>query len=64
VAAPEDVILGKLWYFQEGGSDKHLRDIAAMLEISDAEIDRQYIDQWAAQLGLTEPWQLAQQQSG
>jgi len=59
-AAPEDVILGKLWYFQEGGSDKHLRDIAAMLEVSDTEIDRHYIDHWAAQLGLTESWLLAQ----
>jgi hypothetical protein len=26
VAAPEDVILGKLWYFSEGGGDRHLRD--------------------------------------
>ncbi len=29
VAAPEDVILGKLWYYSEGGGDRHLRDIAA-----------------------------------
>ena len=26
IAAPEDVILGKLWYFAEGGGDRHLRD--------------------------------------
>ena len=26
VAAPEDVILGKLWYFAEGGGDRHLRE--------------------------------------
>lgn len=59
IAAPEDVILGKLWYFHEGGSDKHLRDIAAMLQISGEEIDRAYIDRWAAQLGVEEPWQAA-----
>jgi hypothetical protein len=29
--APEDVILGKLIYYNEGGSDKHLRDIAGIL---------------------------------
>lgn len=56
VASPEDVILAKLWYYQDGGSDKHLRDIAAMLQISGTEIDRNYIEEWAAQLGLVEPW--------
>ena len=56
VASPEDVILAKLWYDQDGGSDKHLRDIAAMLQISGNAIDRNYIEQWAAQLGLVEPW--------
>jgi len=56
-AAPEDVILGKLWYYHEGGSEKHLRDIAGMLQVSAAEIDKGYIDNWARQLGLTEEWQ-------
>jgi hypothetical protein len=58
VAAPEDVILGKLWYYQEGGSEKHLRDIAAMLRVSGDEIDKEYIAHWTQQLGLTKPWQL------
>jgi len=56
VASPEDVILAKLWYYQDGGSDKHLRDIAAMLQISGHAIDRNYIEQWAGQLGVVEPW--------
>jgi len=57
VAAPEDVILSKLQYYQEGGSEKHLRDIASMLRISGDEIDKSYIDHWAAQLGLAKEWQ-------
>jgi predicted nucleotidyltransferase len=56
-AAPEDVILGKLWYYHEGGSEKHLRDIAGMLQVSGDEIDKEYINHWAQQLGLTEHWQ-------
>jgi hypothetical protein len=56
-AAPEDVILGKLWYYQERGSEKHLRDIAAMLQVSGDEIDTGYVDQWARQLAFTETWQ-------
>jgi hypothetical protein len=34
IAAPEDVILGKLWYFAEGGCDRHLRDIAGILRVT------------------------------
>jgi hypothetical protein len=56
-AAPEDVIVGKLWYYREGGSEKHLRDIAAMLQVSGHEIDRQYVDHWTKELGLSECWQ-------
>jgi hypothetical protein len=55
-AAPEDVILGKLWYFSEGGSDKHLRDITAMLRVSGTQIDRADVEAWARKLGLEEAW--------
>jgi len=58
VAAPEDVILGKLLYYRAGGSEKHLRDVAAMLQVSGAEIDQQYVAQWAVQLGVGELWQV------
>ena len=56
-AAPEDVIIGKLWYYREGGSEKHLRDIAAMLQVSGDQIDKEYINRWVQQLGFTEEWQ-------
>lgn len=56
-AQPEDVILSKLVYFQRGGSERHLRDVAGMLRISGDEIDRRYVDDWARRLGLTEIWE-------
>lgn len=56
-ARPEDVILNKLLYFQQGGSDRHLRDIAGMLRVSGAEIDTRYIDDWAKRLGVDGAWQ-------
>jgi hypothetical protein len=56
-AAPEDVILGKLLYFKEGQSEKHLRDIAAMLEISGDLIDRDDVSVWATKLGVNDVWQ-------
>lgn len=55
-ASPEDVILKKMEYYREGGSDKHLRDIAGILKISGAQIDRAYIEDWASRLGVSEIW--------
>lgn len=55
-AAPEDVIIKKMEYYQAGGSDKHLRDITGILEISGDEVDRGYIAQWAQRLELTAVW--------
>jgi hypothetical protein len=49
-------ILRKLEYFREGGSEKHLRDIRGMLEVSGAQIDRQLLEQWIARLGLAAEW--------
>ena len=55
-ASPEDVILKKLEYYLEGGSEKHLRDIAGVLKISGSQIDFAYIDEWALRLGLSDIW--------
>ncbi len=59
-AAPEDVIIKKMEYYRDGGSDKHLRDIAGILKISREAIDREYIDGWAQRLGLTDIWSAIQ----
>lgn len=56
-AAPEDVILKKLEYFKQGGSEKHLRDIASMLKISDELIDQNYILFWAEKLAVKDIWE-------
>jgi hypothetical protein len=56
VAAPEDVILGKLVYYREGGSDKHLRDIAGILKFSAGLVDPEYVGRFAAQLGVADLW--------
>jgi hypothetical protein len=55
-ASMEDVILKKLEYYQDGGSDKHLRDIAGVFKISGEQIDREYISEWAERLNLKALW--------
>jgi len=59
-AAPEDVILNKLRYLKMSGgqSQKHIRDIGGMLKISGDQIDREYIETWAAKLNVLDEWQL------
>ena len=64
IAAPEDVIIGKLWYYKEGGSDKHLRDIVGMLQVSGTEIDCRYISSWTKKLGLETPWRAVLERLG
>ncbi|MCA9312032.1 MAG: hypothetical protein KDA21_12545 [Phycisphaerales bacterium] len=55
-ASPEDVILRKLQYFQEGGSEKHLRDIRGILRLCEPPIDDAYVRVWARTLGVEEEW--------
>ena len=56
VAPPEYVILLKLRYYRESGSDRHLRDIAAMRRISGDLIDQPALDGWIGRLGLDAEW--------
>jgi hypothetical protein len=44
IAPPEYVIVKKLEYYEEGGSEKHVRDIRAMLLLSRASIDQGIVE--------------------
>lgn len=56
VAPAEYVIVRKLEYFRDGGSEKHVRDIRSMLAISGAHIDREELERWIARRGLAAEW--------
>jgi hypothetical protein len=55
----EYVIAYKLRYFQLGGSERHLRDVARMLEVSNSEIDQGVLHRWIAELDLDDAWERA-----
>ena len=55
IAPPEYVILRKLQFYREGGSDKHVRDIRFMLAATP--IDREFVETEVARRGLQETWQ-------
>jgi hypothetical protein len=56
-AQPEDVILYKLLYARQGGSELHLRDVLGILRVSGSELDEGYIADWADRLGLRAVWE-------
>ena len=56
VAPPEYVIVRKLEFYREGGSEKHLRDIRSMLEMSPDAINRAELERMVAERGLHEAW--------
>jgi hypothetical protein len=59
VAPPEYVIVRKLEYFREGGSEKHLRDIRSMLAVSGEQLDRFELNEWIIRRGVECEWQKA-----
>lgn len=59
IVSPEDTIIAKLEWATPGGSDRQLRDVAAMLDIGGESLDLPYIDRWVADLGLHAAWSRA-----
>ncbi len=60
LAPPEYVIVRKLEYLREGGSDKHLRDIRGMLRISGELIDQAALNEWIHTRGVEAEWKKVQ----
>jgi hypothetical protein len=57
IAPPEYVIVRKLEYFREGRSEKHLRDIRAMLAVSGEQLNRATLNEWIQRQDLESEWQ-------
>ncbi len=60
LAPIEYVIVRKLEYYREGGSDKHLRDIRSMIAVSGKEIDQTELSEWIERRALSEQWKQVQ----
>jgi len=59
-AAPEDLILSKLCWARETGSAMQLRDVRELLA-ADVELDWQYLETWATNLGVARDLESARQ---
>ncbi len=54
IATAEDIIIKKLSFYREGGSEKHLKDIRGIL--AESEVDKNYLDKWVKELRLSTEW--------
>jgi hypothetical protein len=61
LAPPEYVIVRKLEYFQEGGSEKHLRDIRSILRVSRSLLNLAELEQWIQKRHLEQSWHRVQE---
>lgn len=57
LAPPEYVIVRKLEYFQEGGSEKHIRDIRNILKVSGDLIDTPTLERWIIERHVKRGWE-------
>lgn len=57
VAPLEYVIVRKLEFYREGGSEKHLRDIEGMVRVSRELIREDVLRRWLIAKGVEETWQ-------
>jgi len=57
VAPPEYVILRKLEYYREGGSEKHLRDVVSILNLGPQQLDYELLREKTRSYGLKKEWE-------
>ena len=56
LSSPEDIILSKLRWYQDGGcvSERQLKDVLGVLKVQTDKLDMEYLKYWASQLQLLE----------
>ena len=56
IASPEGTILNKLEWYRMGGevSDRQWNDILGVLKVQGTNLDRNYLQKWAANLSVTD----------
>lgn len=64
VASVEDVIVAKLEWAKLGASARQLEDVAALVRVNEAQLDRSYLDRWIADLDLSAQWGQAMREAG
>jgi hypothetical protein len=54
VASPEDVVLSKLEWAKDSGSQQQMQDVLGVLQVQYERLDREYLRRWAEELGVAD----------
>lgn len=52
ISSPEDLILMKLCWYKDSGSEKHLLDVRGIYQIQSGKLNKQYLESWAQKLSV------------
>lgn len=63
VATAEDTIVAKLEWARSGESQRQVRDVVGVIQMCGADLDREYVNRWARELGVEELWQRAEREA-
>ncbi|HYA62407.1 MAG TPA: hypothetical protein VED66_04345 [Candidatus Sulfotelmatobacter sp.] len=61
VASAEDVIIAKLRWAKQGGSDRQLQDVAGIASTQGSNLDLAYVERWVREFSLQQQWQAARE---
>ncbi len=64
IATVEDIILAKLEWAKMGESERQLEDVATLVHLRSADLDRAYLREWTTTLELEPQWQAAIARAG
>lgn len=64
VATAEDTIVAKLEWARAGESERQIRDVVGILEVSGESLDRSYLERWTEELGLRALWDRVRSEAG
>ncbi len=56
-ASPEDIILQKIHCYKLLAAEKHLKDVAGIINVSGDSLDYVYISYWAKRMELMHIWE-------
>lgn len=65
-ASAEDVVLSKLEWYRLGDevSDSQWRDVLGVMKVQQDALDREYLNKWAGELGVTDLLEKARKEAG
>jgi len=56
ISTPEDTIIRKLLWYKQSDITKHFDDTLGILQIQGKNLDYNYIEKWAKELGILDVW--------